>query len=67
MTKQELQKRVDERKQQIKVDSDKLQQLKKCISDFISDIKGRSTIYRLIKSFPVWQKLEEMAGDNNAD
>lgn len=68
MTKEELQKRVDARKQEIINDQNKLSDFREKVVDFVTDIKKRSTIYALIKKLPFWQKLEELIkdGDSNA-
>ena len=67
MTKEELQKRVDARKQEIVDSENKLSNFKEKVTDFFNDIKKRSTIYALIKNLPLWKELEELVdGDSDA-
>ena len=69
ITKEELKRRVDARKEELDAETDKLATFREKIADFISDVKTRSVIYNLIKNLPLWKELEKLIedGDNNAD
>ena len=67
MTKNELQQRVDARKQEIVEEEARLSNALGSVKDFVDDIKSRSAIYALVKNLPLWKKLESLVGDSNAD
>ena len=69
ITKDELLNRVATRKQELEVENEKLIQFRNKVTAFIEDIKGRSTIYKLIKNLPIWKELEKLIEevDSNAD
>lgn len=62
MTKDELRQRVDTRKQELVAEEDKLSEFRDKVTSFINDIKGRSTIYALVKNLPIWKQLEKLIG-----
>ena len=62
MTKDELRQRVDTRKQELVAEKDKLSEFRDKVTSFINDIKGRSTIYALVKNLPIWKQLEKLIG-----
>lgn len=65
MTKREMRQRVDARKQKIEAEESSLFDFRKQVKDFVDDIKGRSTIYALIKNLSLWKKLEALVNNNN--
>ena len=65
ISRQELEKRVIARKQEMEEQSTKLSQFRQKIVDFITDIKSRSVIYNLIKNLPIWKELEALIGEND--
>lgn len=69
ISRQELEKRVIARKQEMDEQSTKLSNFRQKIVDFIGDVKSRSVIYNLIKNLPLWKELEKLIedGDTNAD
>lgn len=69
ISRQELEKRVTARKQEMEEQSTKLSEFRQKIVDFIGDVKSRSVIYNLIKNLPLWKELEKLIedGDTNAD
>lgn len=62
MTKDELRQRVDTRKKELVAEEDKLSEFRDKVTSFINDIKGRSTIYALVKNLPIWKQLEKLIG-----
>ena len=69
ISREELEKRVAARKQEMDEQSTKLSKFRQKIVDFIGDVKSRSVIYNLIKNLPLWKELEKLIedGDTNAD
>lgn len=62
MTKNDLQKRVNARKQELVIEQDKLTDFREKVTAFINDIKGRSAIYTLVKNLSIWKQLEKLVG-----
>ena len=60
MTKKELQQRVNARKQEIEAEENRLADFREKVTDFVNDIKGRATIYALIKNLSLWKTLESL-------
>ena len=69
ITKEELKRRVDARKEELDAESDKLAVFREEITAFIDGIKSRSVIYNLVKNLPIWQELEKLieGGGTGAD
>lgn len=62
MTKNELQERVNARKQELAEEKSKLTDFRDKVTAFINDIKGRSAIYALVKNLSIWKQLEKLVG-----
>lgn len=69
ITKEELKRRVDARKEELEAETDKLAEFREKIKDFVDGIKSRSVIYNLVKNLPIWQELEKLieGGGTGAD
>lgn len=69
ITKEELKRRVDARKEELDAETDKLTTFREKIVAFIDGIKSRSMIYNLVKNLPIWQELEKLieGGGTSAD
>ena len=69
ITKEELKRRVDARKEELDAETDKLATFREKIAVFIDGIKSRSVIYNLVKNLPIWQELEKLieGGGTGAD
>lgn len=64
ISREELEKRVTARKQEMEEQSAKLSKFRQKIIDFIGDVKSRSVIYNLIKNLPLWKELEKLIEDS---
>lgn len=60
ITKEELKRRVDARKEELDAESDKLATFREKITAFVDGIKSRSVIYNLVKNLSIWQELEKL-------
>ena len=69
ITKEELKRRVDARKEELDAETDKLATFREKIAAFVDGIKSRSAIYNLVKNLPIWQELEKLieGGGTGAD
>lgn len=69
ITKEELKRRVDARKEELDAESDKLAEFREKITDLVNVIKSKSVIYNLVKVLPIWKTIEELikGGDSGAD
>lgn len=69
ITKVELKRRVDARKEELEAETDKLAEFREKIKDFVDGIKSRSVIYNLVKALPIWKAIEELieGGGTGAD
>lgn len=65
ISRQELEKRVTARKQEMEEQMIKLNHFRQKIVDFITDIKSRSVIYNLLKNLPIWKELEALIGEKD--
>ncbi len=65
ISRQELEKRVTARKQEMEEQTIKLNHFRQKIVDFITDIKSRSVIYNLLKNLPIWKELEALIGEKD--
>ena len=57
MTKNELEKRVAERKEEILIKDEKLTEILQKVTEFVEYIKSKSTIFALLKNTKIWKEL----------
>ena len=60
MKKNRLKEVVNNRKNEIETENQKLQEFRTKIEEFINGIKEKSTIYAIVKNLKIWKKLEEL-------
>lgn len=60
MKKNRLKEVVNNRKNEIETENQKLQEFRTKVEEFINGIKEKSTIYALVKNLNIWKQLEEL-------
>ena len=65
MKKNRLKEVVNNRKNEIETENQKLQEFRTKIEEFINGIKEKSTIYALVKNLKIWKQLEELINKQN--
>lgn len=65
ITKEELERKVSARKEEIRAENSKLTQFRQKVASFVNDIKSRSIIYKLIKNLPLWEELEHLIEEDD--
>ena len=61
MTKNELEKRVAERKEEILIKDEKLTEILQKVTEFVEYIKSKSTIFALLKNTKIWKELIQIS------
>lgn len=64
ISKETLEERVAIRRQELQTENERLTEFRVKVGAFVSDIKGRSVIYNLVKNLSLWKELEQLAGHN---
>ena len=65
MKKNRLKEVVNNRKNEIETENQKLQEFRTKVEGFINGIKEKSTIYALVKNLKIWKQLEELINKQN--
>lgn len=65
MKKNRLKEVVNNRKNEIETENQKLQEFRTKVEEFINGIKEKSTIYALVKNLNIWKQLEELINKQN--
>ena len=60
MKKNRLKEVVNNRKNEIETENQKLQEFRTKVEEFINGIKEKSTIYAIVKNLNIWKQLEEL-------
>lgn len=60
MKKNRLKEVVNNRKNEIETENQKLQEFRTKVEEFINGIKEKSTIYALVKNLNIWKQLEKL-------
>ena len=63
MTRVELQRRVNARKQEMETQQAQYDGIIGKLTSFVKEMRGRSVIYNLLKNLPVWKELEALIGE----
>ena len=65
MKKNRLKEVVNNRKNEIETENQKLQEFRTKVEEFINGIKEKSTIYAIVKNLKIWKQLEELINKPN--
>ncbi|WP_405345121.1 hypothetical protein [Ruminococcus sp.] len=63
MTRVELQRRVNARKQEVEAQQAKYDGIFGKLTSFVKEMRSRSVIYNQLKNLPVWKELEALIGE----